>query len=226
MFPRITALGLLLAATSATLLVPPATADDFMPPSWNRADPFAVTAEWEFFTSANPLAPDGPLTNVGVKGSGTAPSGSFAHLTGPIGHIPHDGDGAWVSSLPSFDVHIELDNIVDTEPVKHLWLQLTHNPGNIISIDTLGTANALATGAVPDFPVITPIDSTHTLVTWNLFPNPPWEQFNFTVTQGGLDLPLLDQIVLDTISVPEPSSIVLAVIGLAIVSLCVRRRRR
>src|SRR5262245_47055635 len=65
------------------LLVPTlASADDFAPPSWPRTDPFAVTAEWEFLTPLPHAPPDGPLTDIFTKGSGTAPGGTFVDITG------------------------------------------------------------------------------------------------------------------------------------------------
>jgi hypothetical protein len=54
-----------------------------------------------------------------------------------------------------------------------------------------------------------------------MFPNPPWEDFRLLVFGGGE----IDQIVVDTISIPEPSSVVLCGIGLLSVAMIARRRR-
>ena len=62
-FPRVLLIALGLSPALAS-------ADDFAPPPWSRSDPFALTAEWEFSTPANPTLADGGLTNVYTKGGG------------------------------------------------------------------------------------------------------------------------------------------------------------
>ncbi len=195
-----------------------ASADDFEPPPWDRTDPFALTAEWDFFTDDNPIVPDGGLTNVFGKGSGSAPGGTFASILGPVPpDDPFWGGNAW--SFPDGGViHIEMDNVIDLEPIKFLWLQVTHSPGTVLGLDPLPTFNS----GVPSVPVITPFDLSHTLITWDLIPNPDWEEFDLLVLTPGD----IDQIVLDTISVPEPSTFVMCVVGLLSLGFVVWRRRK
>jgi hypothetical protein len=212
----------LLSALGLTLAPKITAADDFAPPPWSRLHPNAVTAEWEFSAPANPTPPDGPLTNVLVKGSGTVPT-SATITGGPagLGWGVGDGDGGWFFPGAG-DIRFTVDNVIDNEPVKHIWLQVTHTPGLGLAVDPLAGFNFGATGSLPG-PVSTISHGpTSTIFFWDMFPNPPWEDFQLLVFGPGE----IDQIVVDTISIPEPSSVVLCGIGLLTVGLVAQRRRR
>lgn len=213
--------GVLLVASWLACFTANAAADDFAPPPWDRAHPHAVTAEWEFFAPVNPLGPDGPLTNVGAKGSGSVASSATIVGTGGLGWGIGDGDGGWFFP-DGGSIRITLDNVIDTEPVKHLWLQVTHTPGLAIAVDPLFAFNASATGSTPTPPVMVPHGPTSTFFHWDMFPNPPWEEFTVLVFGTGE----VDQVLVDTISIPEPSSFVLGAIGLLTLVFAARRRIR
>ena len=191
------------------LLVPTvASADDFSPPAWPRSDPFAVTAEWEFFTPANPATPDGPLTNVGTKGSGTAPGGTFVDIAG--GGWGGTSGGNWFFPGPG-EMHFRVDNVVDTRPIKFIQVQVTSTPGMALFLDPLAGFNFGATGTtygpvsattIPGTSSFGPVD--YTVFTWNMYPNPPWEDFVLRIGGPGE----IRQVVVDTLSaVPEASTI-------------------
>jgi hypothetical protein len=222
MFRRKSVAVCLLCAFALALATSITVADDFAPPPWSRLHPHAVTAEWEFSAPANPTAPDGPLTNVFFKGSGTVPTS--AAITGSpagLGWGPGDGDGGWFFPEGG-DIHFTVDNVIDNEPVKHIWLQVTHTPGLGLAVDPLAGINFAATGSLPS-PVMTiPHGPTSTIFFWDMFPNPPWEEFRLLVFGTGE----IDQVVVDTISIPEPSSVVLCGIGLLTIGAVVHRRRR
>jgi hypothetical protein len=56
-----------------------------------------------------------------------------------------------------------------------------------------------------------------------MFPNPSWEQFDLLVGGDGR----IGQVVIDTISIPEPSTVILAAIGLVgLAAFGWRRRKR
>jgi len=139
---------LLFGASCLAFLSATAVADDFAPPPWDRADPHAITAEWEFGAPINPVAPGGPLTNVFTKGSGSVGSSASIFGTGGLGWGPGDGDGGWFFP-DGGSIHFTLDNVIDHEPVKHLWLQVTHTPGLGLAVDPLFALNVGATGSAP-----------------------------------------------------------------------------
>jgi len=208
---------------SALALPCVASADDFAPPPWLRAHPHAITAEWEFLTPANPLGPDGPgpLTNVGTKGTGTVvSSASISGLAG-LGWGIGDGDGGWFFP-DGGSIRFTLDNVVDTEPVKHLWLQVTHTPGLGLAVDPLAGFNFGATGSLPGTVSMIPHGPTSTIFYWDMFPNPAWEEFRLLIFGQGE----IDQVVVDSISIPEPSSLVLSGFGLLALGLVVRKHRQ
>jgi hypothetical protein len=158
---------------------------------------------------------------VGAKGSGTVAtsaiiSGGPAGLGWGIG----DGDGGWFFP-DGGDIHFRVDNVIDNEPVKHIWLQVTHTPGLGLAVDPLTGFNFATTGSFPGAVSMIPHGPTSTIFYWDMFPNPPWEDFRLLVFGGGE----IDQIVVDTISIPEPSSVVLCGIGLLSVAMIARRRR-
>lgn len=211
----------LFSAASLTLAPSIAAADDFAPPPWFRGLPSAITAEWEFDAPANPALPGGPLTNVFVKGTGGSPTDAVLTGAAGLGWGPGDGDGGWFFP-DGGDILFTVDNVVDIEPVKHIWLQVTHTPGLGLGLDPLFGINVGATGSTPSAISMTPVDAIHTIFTWDMFPNPPWETFRLLVFGGGE----IDQVVVDTISIPEPSTFVLCGIGIVAVGLVARRRRR
>jgi hypothetical protein len=212
----------LLCATSCLLLFPASVlADDFAPPPWDRSHPRAITAEWEFLTPDNPLGPDGPLTNVTTKGSGSVPSlASIVGSPAGFGWVVGDGDGGWYFT-DGGSIHFTLDNILDHEPIKHIWLQVTHTPGLGLGLDPLAPINLGATGAFPGPVSMLPHGPGSTIFYWDMFPNPPWEEFRLVAIGNGV----IDQVLIDTISIPEPSSFVLCGIGLVSLALILRRRR-
>jgi hypothetical protein len=194
-------------------------ADDFAPPPWDRSDLYAVTAEWEFLTPANPTPPDGPLTNVMTKGSGTIPT--FVSISGGpagLGWGMGDGDGGWFFP-DSGDMHFRIDNVIDQRPVKHLWMQVTHTPMLGLGVDPLAGFNGAATGSLPGPVSMISHGPTSTIFHWDMFPNPPWEEFRLLVFGTGE----IDQVVVDTISIPEPTSFLLVSVCAAIG--CMGRRR-
>jgi hypothetical protein len=220
MLRRKTLALLLLSALCLTLAPVIASADDFAPPPWDRGHPHAITAEWEFLTPANPLVPDG-FTNVFAKGGGSVVTTATIAGPGGLGWGIGDGDGGWFFPGGG-DIHFLVDNVIDTEPVKHIWLQVTHTPGLGLAVDPLAGVNVPATGSHPTPVSMIPHGPTSTIFFWDMFPNPPFEEFRLLVFGPGE----IDQVFLDTISIPEPSSFVLCGIGLLVVGLVARRRRK
>jgi len=221
MIRRTTLSLVLLSATCLALAPTAASADDFAPPPWFRGLPSAITAEWEFMAPANPAGPDGPLTNVFAKGTGGSPTDAVITGAAGLGWGIGDGDGGWFFP-DGGDILFTVDNYVDVEPVKHIWMQVTHTPGLLLGLDPLAGINFASTGSTASPPSMIPFGPTHTVFVWDMFPNPPWETFRLLVSGTGE----IDQVVVDTISIPEPSTFVMCGIGIVAVGLVARRRRR
>ncbi len=196
-----------------------AFAEDFFPPGY-RGQPLSTLAEWEFLTPSNfnPAFPDGSL--VPVVGDGVTPSGLGPNAT-IIGNVQwdnaYDGNGAWVFGSDGF-IDLEVPNWIDQEPFKFLRLQVTYI-GNVAP-SILGIAASDAGGnayvsAPSSPPVITNIDPTNGVFLvyedWEIVPNPDYEIISLFVPVDTA----VTEIVLDTISVPEPATLALLTFGLA-----------
>jgi len=197
----------------------PALADDFMPPTlwWTRGGPLTVTAEWEFLTASNPITPDGPLTDLSNANGGWSTQATISGGSGENWESG-DGDGQW--NFPGGGtITVDLNNIVDFEPDKLLWIQITYcgtapTVSNIVAED-----NEVSMGVtVTEIANYDPAAGNH-VEFWKIEPNPDWETIYISVPE----CTTVDQIVIDTIS-PEPS--VMALLGMGGVAVLIRRRRR
>ena len=111
--------------------------------------------------------------------------------------------------------------MIDLEPVKHIWLQVTHTPGLGLAVDPLAAPNFGATGSLPGAVGSFVVDPIHTVFFWNMFPNPPWEDFRLLVVGPGE----IDQIVVDT-AFPRAVDVCARRNRAAAPGCYVRRRRR
>jgi hypothetical protein len=212
------------AALAAFWIASWALADDFAPPAW-RGGVLSTTQGWEFLTSQDPLQPDDPNVPLVIGDGGGVPLAQ----TGAMQWVPHDGDGGLVSAAGGL-VGLYIPNWIDFKPYKRMWVQITYvgtaaTPP--ILFQFVAQDNVVNTvTVVPDAPTIYPLDPPHVdsgrfglTQGFTLYPNPDWERFEVIVPVGVV----LDQIVVDTISVPEPASWVLAICGGS--ALAVARRR-
>ena len=212
-----------------------ARADDLFPPPWQRGGPLTTSAEWDFLSPEPSFAPnwyypDGtsvPLV-VGDGGNGDqfAPPTSFG---GPFGLTWQSANGAgqWVSDSDGNGMFFYIPNWIDTQPIKHLRMQITYNQlsgTNSPSIIGLFADDPLGTNVVPGPITTTPLGGTRfqRLEQWDIIPNPDRERITLLVPSGIA----IDQIVIDTISVPEPSTLALAGLAAATALCCWRRRNR
>ena len=211
-------------------VVPVASADDFTPPPWSRDYTYAITAEWEFATTAailTAIVPDGPLTNVDAKASGTIGGGvSFASVSDGGVWEAGDGDGKWTFPDAPGTIHFEVDNIVDFRPVKHMWVQVTHDPtppSSGLGLVPLAFTfdNVVGFGVFQTPVIVEPLSDIHTRFRWDIYPNPDWEEFDLIVPEGiGID-----QVVVDTISVPVPAALPVGMVLLGGLAFLRRVRR-
>ncbi|HOX24358.1 MAG TPA: hypothetical protein PLL30_01215 [Candidatus Krumholzibacteria bacterium] len=189
-----------------------ALADDFMPPDW-RGDPLTVLAEWEFTVDFTPDPLNVPPENLITAGDGT-------HLLGDAwthAHVgenvfwevdpgdPNDGR-AYTLDLPG-QIDFFLVNWIDEYEFKHIWIQITYGgQGRPVVSGVLGP-NPFDNGWVdPTFGVFQfaiEVDPNHRVESWILMPNPDREHVYVDVPPWTW----VDQVVIDTISTPEPVAV-------------------
>lgn len=168
--------------------------------------------EWLFDDDDNPAVPevisnpygDAEATiTVGVGGAGWVASG-FGALTG---YWDLSGDGG--------QIVLDIDNRPEPLPYKDIWVQVTYytflyEPPTVVvpGAEYLEGQTELVEG-----------NWYLDLSKWRIEPNPAEEQIILTATGTGS---LIDQIVVDTICIPEPATIALLGLG----SLVLIRRKR
>ena len=202
----------------------PANADDLNPPIW-RGLPGSTSQEWDFLTGD--ITPDAPMDYL--------PDGQEVPYDNPYGgalawYYPGTGQHWWpeldgrIGVLPlSGAIYLDIWNTPEPNPLKEIRLQITWQQqvmgeAPVILFDHFEPGSEPFEGQVVD-EVTMPLegDWQHTTFDLTIMPNPFFE----TIRIGGaIDV---DQIVVDTICIPEPSSITLLLCGLA--SLIVWRRR-
>ena len=201
-----------------------ALADDFAPPAW-RGGALSTTQGWDFLTPQDPLQPDDPNVPLVIGNGGGVPLASYAAMQ----WVPHDGDGGLIGG-PGSQLHLYIPNWIDFEPFKWMWIQITFvgSPTNVPYIVNLGAQDNVANYVyvVPDPPVVYSLGSSNVdtgvygvAQGFTLFPNPDWEMFDIFVPENVV----IDQIVVDTISFPEPTS--MALLALGALPMITRRRR-
>jgi len=191
------------------LLASDARADDFAPPPWVRGAPLSTAAEWEFQTDANGhTGPDGDSVAT-VEGGFGPPDVSIYGLPGvdPI-WSPGDGDGQW--SAPANDpifMGFQISNWEDLEPVKFLRIQVTFDgpAPSIFGVSAIHQTDPVTIAHTGT----TSFSPNHLLFEYEMHPNPFFETFELEIPAGGS----VDQVVVDTISIPEPATMTLLAIG-------------
>ena len=199
-----------------------AVADDLVPPPWDRAHPRATVQEWDFTTIGNGpildgefeyweyLAPDGDLSD--------NPHGDavlrvwpgqgqeyYSELDGRFGVWPLSGT-----------IEVEIPNFPELLDEKRIWIQLTWEPqapGNQPTVwETTYGIDATHIGTD------TPLGGlwVHSIYEIVLPENPPFEIVRI---DGGINV---DQLVIDTLCIPEPATLALLALG-GLLAICRRR---
>jgi hypothetical protein len=191
-------------------LVASVKADDIYPPTWLRGQPTTTYGDWTFATSANPAAPDLGLYN---------PNGNpTATITGGTWHNFYDNHvGVWtLGSSSSMDFFIP-NTPFDAGRYKLVWTQVTWQP------DTGGSPLVTVNGVGSTLILSAPAGNggwLQNVYETFLFPNPASED---VIISGTMDV---GQVVIDTVCVPEPSSLVLLAIGALSLLPCASRKRK
>jgi len=203
----------ILAVVVAVLLCSSAWADDYNPPSW-RGEDNTTFAEWGFADATNPSAPDAGWVN---------PFGApTLEVMGDMPYTQWKADDLGHQGVWKFEdyIQIEIPNYDTENPMKEVWVQITYQA------DSIGQGIPLEITATPGLQSVTLVDQaqvdtfyyneTYSVI---LEPNPSFETI-FVSPRNCTTY--VDQIVIDTICVPEPTTICLLGLG----ALAMLRRRR
>jgi hypothetical protein len=198
----VASLSLLVISALATSVL----ADDLNPPPW-RGQPGTTFAEWEFLTP-NPNPPPDIYVN---------PFGApeMSAIPGALQSWQAEWDGRMGVWPLSGTMMVGISNYPIANPFKDIWIQLTWEAQ---AIGNRPTVWETITGAPATLLSETPIGGSWLLTTYliHLIPNP---QFEIVRIDGGI---MVDELVIDTICVPEPGTTALFALG----GLLLLRRRR
>ena len=211
-------IGMFLIASMALSIIP-AMADNFAPPDY-VGDPLSYHAEWEFSTlpsgdiAADSESNGGPKNNEFLY---DLLGGSHIDLDGSDWNWdPADGDGGIANTNRNASFAINAINWVDEEPDKSIRIQITYIGQQAPTVsgangywynDYHGLTPPTSTTDLGFFPAdaTVNVDPNHLFNDIEMQPNPDWEQIVVNVPQGTV----VDEVVLDSISIPEPRVLVL-----------------
>jgi hypothetical protein len=197
--------GCVFVLAAAALLSMPSLADDLFPPAW-RGSADTTFQEWTFDTDQYPdWQPEQADNPYGQPYIHTLDGGEHWDDSLP-------GDRFGIFTVSSDTVFVELPNVPAANDWKLVYVQMTwwlSPPPDPIS-DPPGQVNLIQELSLP---------TAWGYSSWEIWipGNPPSETISFEAYSGTL---YMDQLVVDTICTPEPSSI--ALLGIAFV--CMRRR--
>jgi len=214
---------LLFAAQAAPALA----ALDLIPAPF-RGQPGTVYAAWDFATPTNPA--DADVVNfVPLPGSPLTQLFPSAELQN-LGWLPAGVDGGWYGlpghlyTLPDGGIiNITMPDFIDFEPIKQIWIQIRYLPGitspYVAAIEAQDNVEGQVYGVLNGYTDYT--DSGFRVESWSIVPNPDVEQIQIFVPYSVF----VDSVVIDTISVPETSTLTMSAGGLFILGYLIIRRR-
>ena len=216
-----------LRASALTLIVGwafTAQADDLNPPPWRLSGPDATVQEWDFKTPTKPLAPDGNIWGSGGGGF-VNPFGTPQLTTGttsPWTPSFAGRSGVYTLASPNDVIDFGIPNEPSGQGQKKMWIQIsTFNGGTIFTPDVFISSSSFNGPATVVGSFFMADGWQHITYSVDMNTCPEFEQVHITnfspVVMG------IDEVVIDTICVPEPCTVV--ALGAAAFAL-VRRRRR
>ena len=206
---------------SAVLLMAGASAvraDDLYPPDW-RGDPGSTYQQWEFSTDNTTPPPDDVVNPYGTPSLTVIPYGSYKpEWNGRYGVWPLSG--FVIANIPNNPV----ENLYKLVQIQLTW---TVEPGQT-TIPCVGLTATLANGMPVSEEFIILLDEQtddtlgqgwyHTTYLYKIIPNPVTETVYISSSI------MIDELVIDTICIPEPAT--LGLLGIGGVLILVRRRGR
>jgi len=186
-------------------------AHDMVQPDWRGGGEGITFQQWTFSDASNPAQPDVSVNpygqaeaaiNVGLMGEGWLESLGFDSQT-----------GMWDIGGPDGSITLAIDNRPLELPYKEIWLQVTYYElmGNLPSIDVPGAQFISGqTITIEEDPILAGTGWFLDQSVWRIEPNPSSEQIILTGADMGSTI---DQIVVDTICIPEPCTAILLLTG-------------
>ena len=191
-----------------------ATLSDLNPSSWRTSPPGQSTTTmqaWSFDDISNPTAPELVYNSFGTP---TLNVSSETYLQSYMGH-----NGIYrYTAIGEISMYIPNSGNNDPGTWKEIWIQIIYS-------DPYGVGFEIPIATVPGYDSFARVssqslDNYYMLDTYSIkiIPNPPGEEIIALTIQCAM---YVDEIVVDTICVPEPATIVL--LGLA--GLLIRKKR-
>jgi len=195
-----------------------ASAHDVVWPDW-RGQEGTTFQHWTFDDATNPVE----LDNAYGTATATITPGEFGE--GWLDELGFDEqEGIWDIGGTDGSIVLDIDNRPETDEFKEIWLQVTYYKfsgfSDVPTIEVVGADYVEGQTLVVEEDPYAPgngwfLDQS----IWRIEPNPMNEQIILT---GALVGSRIDQIVVDTICIPEPATMGLFAIG----GLLVLRKRR
>lgn len=219
------------------LIVAVVSADDFSPPQW-RGGPLSVEAGWSFDSSLINWSDIPPCSFKEVPGSANdyLYDGFFTHaeVVDPQKWLWQSiNQGGGITPLPGSGgdyLTFAMQNWVDQEPWKDVRVQITGIWQDLATLDKM-LGDLVNSFDIKGMPIqnwvvndaqIFSYDPTgsgwfQAYLDLQIWPNPDWERITAFIPEGLI----IDQIYIDTISIPEPATIALLCFG----ALMLRRKK-
>jgi hypothetical protein len=193
-----------------------------------RGQPGTIYAAWDFGSPVNPANAD-VVNTVPLPGAPLTQLYPSAELQN-LGWLPAGADGGWYGlpgqlyTLPDGGIiNITMPNYIDFEPIKQVWIQIRYLPGiespYVAAIEALDNEVGQVYGVLNGYTDYT--DSGFRVESWSIVPNPDVEQIQIFVPYSVF----VDSVVIDTISVPEMSTLTMSAGGFLILGYMILRRR-
>ena len=185
-------------------------ADDLNQPTWRGLDR-TTYQRWEFGNSMNPTGPEADFSNTQGVASLTV-AGDFPYTA----WLAENGSAGGVWRFEDY-ISVEIANFNEAYPLKEIWIQLTYSAEfgespTVVTNPTASWVEEISKVALGD-------DYWHLTYSIGIEPNPSME--TIYIQPRGCTM-YLDELVIDTICIPEPATILL--LGLGGLSLLRRRR--